>query len=148
MKKILIVTACLITLVSFRLDAQPNFDWKQKMMSEKIAFLTTEIGITPQEAQKFWPVYNELNTERDQIMGEIFICYKELEDAVTAKKPAKEIEKLLKKYLDAQARLRKTDEKTEESYKKVLSIDKVARLYVAEEKFRRMQIHRLHRGRP
>ena len=39
--------------------ADAGEDWKEKIQSEKIAFLTTEIGLTPEEAQAFWPVYNQ-----------------------------------------------------------------------------------------
>ena len=29
-----------------------------EIMSQKIAFFTQELDLTPEEAQKFWPVYN------------------------------------------------------------------------------------------
>ena len=34
---------------SFDCNCQNKEEWKQKMMSEKIAFLTSEMGITPEE---------------------------------------------------------------------------------------------------
>ena len=45
-----------------QVQAQKKCDegWKEKMMSEKIAFLTHELNITPIEAQTFWPVYNKI----------------------------------------------------------------------------------------
>ena len=42
---VLLVTSVLST------QAQNKEDWKERMMSEKIAFLTAELNITPQEAQ-------------------------------------------------------------------------------------------------
>ena len=46
----------------------PQEDWKEKMQSVKIAFLTTEIGLTPTEAQNFWPIYNSVSEELDKAM--------------------------------------------------------------------------------
>lgn len=119
-------------------------NWKEKMMSEKIAFLTIELGITPEEAQAFWPVYNEINKERDEAMHNVFKTYKALENAVEAGKSEKEVSSLLDKYLDALDAQREVESKAAGRYRKVLSEDKVAKLYIGEEKFRRQHIRRLH----
>ena len=119
-------------------------NWKEKMMSEKIAFLTIELGITPEEAQAFWPVYNEINKERDEAMHNVFKTYKALENAVEAGKSEKEVSSLLDKYLDALDAQREVESKAAGRYRKVLSENKVAKLYIGEEKFRRQHIRRLH----
>ena len=122
-------------------------DWKQKMQSEKIAFITTEVGLTPEEAQNFWPVYNELDKEKDNAMREVFKAYRALDAAIKEGKSEKEINALLDKYLAAQKQQRELDEKTVEKYRKVLSGDKVAKVFIAEEGFRRHHIRNLH-GKP
>lgn len=116
-------------------------------MSEKIAFLTNEMGITPEESQAFWPIYNQLNQEKDSAMRKVFESYRTLSDAVEAGKSGKEIEKLLEAYLDAQENSRDLENDMAEKLMKVLPVEKVAKLYLAEERFRRHQIHRLHEGR-
>lgn len=123
---------------------QPHNDWKQKMMSEKIAFLTMELGITPEEAQKFWPIYNEVDKKRDEAMFKVFSAFQALENGVSEGKSEKEIENLLEKYLEAMEEQRDVEDEAAEKYLKVLSVDKVAKLYVGEEKFRRQHIRRLH----
>ena len=72
-------------------QAQKKCDdgWKEKMMSEKIAFLTHEINITPEEAQAFWPVYNKVGKELDQARHDVMSSYKQLSEAIAAKKPEK-----------------------------------------------------------
>src|ERR1035437_4885758 len=40
---------------------------KEKMESMKIAFLTQKLDLTPDEAQKFWPVYNEFQKKREEL---------------------------------------------------------------------------------
>ena len=127
-------------------NCQNKEEWKQKMMSEKIAFLTVELGITPEEAQAFWPVYNEVNNERDEAMKNVFLSFKALEDVMNAEKSEKEISKASEKYLDSLEKQRKVEDEAAEKYRKVLSTEKLAKLYVGEEKYRRQHIRRLHGG--
>lgn len=122
-------------------------EWKQKMMSEKIAFFTTEIGITPEEGQDFWPVYNQINKEKDEAMKLVFENFRKLSDAMETGKSEKEIQRLLDDYLAAMKKQRDIDNGASSRYMKVLSVEKVAKLYLAEEKFRRQQIHKLHESK-
>ena len=36
---------------------------KEKIEQLKIAFITTELDLTTEEAEAFWPIYNEMNTK-------------------------------------------------------------------------------------
>lgn len=120
-----------------------NEDWKQRMQSEKIAFLTMEIGLTPEEAQNFWPIYNQISESLDKAMFETFNSYMELEKALNDNKSDKEISKCLEKYLTALGKQDEIRENSVSQYKKILSDKKVAKIFVAEEKFRRQHIRRL-----
>ena len=68
-----------------------------------------------------------------------------LADAIDAGKPSKELSVLLDKYLQAKAAQDKMDRDAAATYKGVLPVEKVAKLYVAEEKFRRQYINKLHK---
>jgi hypothetical protein len=150
MKKIIyIVTASVLILTSaISAFAEERFqdNWKEKIMSEKIAFLTMEMGITPDEAQIFWPVYNQVDKERDEAIRSVFRSYKAVEDAVAAGKGEKELNKLLDEYLAALKAQGEVEQKAYKEYAKVLPVEKLAKLYVAEEKFRRQHIRKLHGG--
>ena len=150
MKKIIyIVTASVLILTSaISAFAEERFqdNWKEKIMSEKIAFLTMEMGITPDEAQIFWPVYNQVDKERDEAIRNVFRSYKAVEDAVAAGKGEKELNKLLDEYLAALKAQGEVEQKAYKEYAKVLPAEKLAKLYVAEEKFRRQHIRKLHGG--
>lgn len=132
-------------------SAQPNNgpdeNWKKKMMSEKVAYFTVELDLTPAEAQKFWPVYNQIEKEKDEANAAVFTTYIELEKAIKAKKTEKEISSLLNKYIDALDKQGEINTEADERYRKVLPVAKVAKLYVSEEEFRRQYIRRL-RGTP
>lgn len=136
----------LLVCTSLDINASNNCkeDWKKKMMSEKIAFLTIELDITPEEAQVFWPVYNQVETEKDQAMKNVFEAYVALERALENGKSGKEAEKLLNDYLNAINKQNAILAEAVDKYKSVLPADKVAKLFVGEEKFRRQHIRRLH----
>ena len=150
-KSLLTVTTAIIIMAlhaGLSLNAQPraHADWKERMESEKIAFLTAEIGLTPAEAQKFWPVYNSVNEEIDKAMRSAFGSYIELEKALDEGKSDKEVGKCLERYLDALASQDEIRSESVEKYRKILSDTKVAKVFVAEEKFRRQHIRNLRRG--
>lgn len=148
MKKIFTILTALCFIAVTGTAAQPKNreDWKQKMMNEKIAFLTTELNITPEEGQVFWPVYNKVNQEKDAAMRNVFKAYRNLAKATEEGVKGKELEKLLKEYLNAQQAQREVEEDSAEKFMKVLSTEKTAKLYLAEERFRRRQIHKLNHG--
>lgn len=150
MKKIIyILTTSILMLTSaISASAEERFqdNWKEKIMSEKIAFLTMEMGITPEEAQVFWPVYNQVDKQRDEAIRNVFRSYKAVEDAVAAGKGEKELNKLLDEYISALEAQGEVEQKAYKEYAKVLPMEKLAKLYVAEEKFRRQHIRKLHGG--
>lgn len=141
-----IVTVLLLATCSTSVFAQPkkNPDWKEKMQSEKIAFLSMEIGLTPEEAQQFWPIYNGVSEQMDKAMHEVFRTYMELEKAMNEDRPEKEISKLLESYLDALESQNDIRDDSVEKYRKIMSDKKIAKIFVAEEKFRRQHIRRLN----
>lgn len=152
MKKITKILVALAAMVCMGISANASIaeDWKEKLMAEKIAFLTLEVGLTPEEAQAFWPVYNQVEKEKDEAMFNVIRTYKEMNKAIEEKKSAKEVSALLDKYLEAQKKVNEIENGIAAKYKAVLPVEKVAKLYVAEEKFRRNQIRKLHdsEGKP
>ena len=130
-------------------QAQKKCDdgWKEKMMSERVAFLTLEMNLTPEEAQVFWPVYNQINGEKDEAIHNVFKAYRALEEAIKTEKSEKEISRLLDAYLSAKVAQSEFEKKADEQFRKVLPVSKVAKLYLGEEKFRRQHIRKLHEKR-
>ena len=151
MKRTLIyaIFIAMTALISATASAQPNTpedNWKKRMMSEKVAFFTVELDLTPEEAQKFWPVYNQIEKEKDEANANVFMTFIELEKAIKTKKPEKEISDLLDKHMDAIEKQNEITSKADEKYRKVLPVAKVAKLFVSEEEFRRQYIRRLKVG--
>lgn len=118
-------------------------DWKEKIMAEKIAYFTSELNLTPEEAQRFWPVYNMLQDEREKYHRESRDCMRLLEDAIREGQPEKEIARLLDRYIEAAENCDGMREKTRDEVSKVLSEEKTARLFIAEEHFMMKQFRNL-----
>ena len=143
---IIIALTALISATALAQPNRPDDGWKKKMMSEKVAFFTVELDLTPEEAQKFWPVYNQIDKEKDEANANVFMTFIELEKAIKEKKSEKEISELLDKHIDAVEKQNELNSKADEKYRKVLPVAKVAKLFVSEEEFRRQYIRRLKIG--
>jgi len=139
MKRILLIL-CVLSLFSLCASAQNNnpADWQKRMQSAKIAFLTNEMSLTPEEAQVFWPVYNMCQREHEQNIAATFKAFADLDIAI---RNGKETADFLNKYVAAMDQERES--KYLKEYLKVLPPEKVAKLYVGEERFRQSQIHSL-----
>lgn len=148
MKKIISVLAVLALAgsVAFAQDRQEKKNgnnWREKVRAEQVAFITSELDLSESEAQAFWPVYNEVQKQRREAFRTTGEAYMNLQKGVDEK----EVSQLLDKYLEAKKAGEKMEADAVARYKKVLPVNKVAKLLLAEEKFRQNQIHRLGQGR-
>ena len=48
----------------------PRDDRREEIENFRIAFFTREIGLTSKEAEKFWPIYNEMQGEIQKLQRE------------------------------------------------------------------------------
>ena len=117
--------------------------WMEKMKAARVAFLTNELDLSAEEAQAFWPVYNQAQEEKDAAFKATRAAYKEMNAAVKEGKSDKEIAVLLDKYLKAAKVPAELDAEYAPEYLKVLPATKVAKLYASEEKFRKMQFQNM-----
>ena len=136
MKKIFFL-ACSIAF-TFTLFAQPKGGkFQEKMQAQRIAFLTQRLHLTPEEAQQFWPIYNQYTEKLQQIRASAK-SDKQLDDRTEA-----EVEKDILTEFDKEARELDLKKDYYQKLKKVISIKKIARLYGAERDFRAELVQRL-----
>lgn len=134
------------TLTGLNAQEKGKNDWQDRWKAEKIAYITDAVNLTSEEAEKFWPVYNKCESEKKNSFKAVMDAYKALEDAINAGKSENELKLLLDKYIDSQEFGKEIERKYVAEYRKILSDKKIAKLYIAEESFRRQQIHRLHKN--
>ena len=120
--------------------------WRERVRAEKVAFLTEQIDLTESEAQVFWPIYNQIQKEQREAFEAVRKAYEAMEKGVNEGKTGKEMEKFVEAYVDAKDKNEGIETKYLNKLMKSLPAEKVARYYVAEEKFRHQQIGRLGTG--
>jgi len=142
--RILIIGILLVSLTGM---AQRQFDAQtiELIKTKKIAFMTEAVGLTSEEAEKFWPVYNELERERYKLMDK----KRELEKKSETPKPGMSEADYRKLAIEMAATHAKEGKLIEEYNLKLLNIlpaEKVVKLYRAEGKFRASLMHEFRRG--
>lgn len=53
--------------VSAQMDKKSSYD-KEKLESAKVAFITQRINLTPDQAEKFWPLYHQHHEKKSVLM--------------------------------------------------------------------------------
>lgn len=109
-----------------------------QILSTKIAFFTQELSLTPDEAMKFWAVYNQ---GWENIMKEarnVRISLKAIKAATECNPPKSdaEIKNLMNDYFKACNKELEAKELLFGELCKIISVEKAARTFIAEEKFR------------
>jgi Spy/CpxP family protein refolding chaperone len=156
MKKVISVL-CSLALVAASAIAQPpqgpqgprrggDNGWRERVRAEKVAFLTEQIDLTESEAQVFWPIYNEIQKAQRESFDAVQKAYAAMAKGVEDGKTGKDMEKLVHAYIDAKDKSDGIETKYMNKLLKALPAEKVARYYVAEERFRHQQIGRLGNG--
>lgn len=144
MKKIiLMVLAGIFVLTGYRAMAQ-NESHEARMeryRTEKIAFLTSKMELTSAEAEKFWPIYNQLEKERWEAQK----CRRDLEDKVRDAEEnlsENEVTKLTRDFAGSMQKEGDLMTSYNEKFLKVLTPKKVLKLYKAENEFRMNMIRK------
>lgn len=133
MRKSLILTAFLLLTVSVIALAQPpRGQVREKMKALRIATFTEVLDLNAKEAQAFWPLYNEMEDKMKAIAKGMRPDerpnWSDLSDA--------EIEKLARARFKAERQRLDLEEEYFEKFKKVLPMQKVARIPQAERQFK------------
>lgn len=107
--------------------------------SEKIAYLTSEIDLTPEEAEKFWPVYNEAFKSRKAAIKRVVCIYKELKKLSNEGASEEQLKAKTEEYIEALGLISEVDRQYLPRFQSILPPEKVARYYIAIEAFRKMR---------
>ena len=66
-KKSLLALTLLFSLISFAQNGKFFKEKKEKVKSMKIAYITNELQLTPDEATKFWPLFNAFEDKQQEV---------------------------------------------------------------------------------
>ncbi|MFV8326375.1 sensor of ECF-type sigma factor [Flavobacterium sp. ZS1P14] len=136
-KKILPI---LLLLSSFNFYAQVEKmkEKKEQIKALKVAFLTTELDLTPGEAEKFWPMYNTFDDKQFELRHQkMKTLMKRINDGGLDKMTEKEASAFLAQMESNEEELFLLRKKFTTNLKTVLPAIKIIKLRKSEEDFNR-----------
>jgi hypothetical protein len=133
-----------IGIFSFNVSFSQNR--AEKIESMKIAFITKQLDLSPAEAQVFWPVYNEYTTKTEALRKTHRMELMEAKQNFDIMKD-KEVETLVDGEIAFRQKELEIQKEYHSKFKAVLPIKKVARLYQAEEMFKRELLKKMQEQR-
>jgi hypothetical protein len=148
-KQIFLIAGLFLMLLNLQVNAQEQERSAEKIKALKVAYITERLSLKPEEAEVFWPVYNDFESRKNEInhnrrkIGEEFNKNQEnLSDA--------EINNML----DEGIKLNKAESELavqfDKKLREILLPAKVMKLYIAEVQFRNYLINKFREqhGRP
>lgn len=133
-----LVLISLFLVLSSSLEAQEiksDSDKQQEIKSQKIAFFTDKIGLTPDEAQVFWPIYNAYWDKKNSIIAdrkEKMTNFAEHSEGMSNE----EMIQYADQYIHYEMELASLLDEYHKKFKKILPIDKVMKIYLADYQFK------------
>jgi len=119
----------------------------EKIDKLKIAFITTELALTTAEAEKFWPIYNELDEKIRELRKANRKIEKEVEDSYSTMTNEDAKKKLATIFENDQKEVNLRKEYAEK-FSKLLDDKRSLKLLSLEQEFRRELLDRLKEQGP
>jgi len=130
-----------LILISIQIQVTAQDKSSDKIKSIKIAYITERLSLTPQEAEVFWPVYNDFENRKGEIhhnrraLAEQFMKNQEnLSDA--------EVTKILDECLKYNKEESELLVQFDKKFREILPPAKVMKLNIAEVQFRNYLINK------
>ena len=127
-------------LFLFQLSFGQDRNARQKIESARIALITERLGLTPEQAEKFWPIYNEYNNHRRELVQELQEARKNVDMKNLSEEQG---QALMKLGMDIKERQLILEKNYAQRLNQVITTQQMLSLRKAEEDFRRMIIQRL-----
>jgi len=141
MKTHLLTTFVLISLLSSltvlsQENNTPLQQRKKQLEIQKIGYFTERLSLTSEEAQAFWPVYNDFQKKREDLVGECRVL-KRTQNTDLDKLSEKELSAMADAEIEQAKKMLELRVQFHENVKKVLPLKKVILLYDAEKGFKK-----------
>lgn len=149
MKRLFVITVLLISSGLLLAQDEPDQVQRDPKAVEKIqalrtAYISDKLGLTPEQAEKFWPVYREFTQERSKLR-------QELKDAQRNTDPNNSDPKSQQALVDLGLEVKQKELNLEKDYSgrllKVITAQQVLSLRKAETDFRELVINQLQQRR-
>lgn len=136
----------LAALPAFEARAQSGLRRQERLSqleNARIAYLTEKVALTPDQAQKFWPLYNEFTAKRRELSRRL----RQLRPANTDGLSDQQIKESLNQSFVLRQQEITLEKDYFERFQRVISVRQVGRLALAERQFTKEVLKRVA-GRP
>lgn len=147
----ILISIALVAASVLIASAQPGRNYQQRkeqIKAQKVAFITNKLNLTVEEAERFWPVYNEFEEHKEE-MQKAFSQNRRFEEVnVDGLTDEEAIQMADEQIIMAQKQL---DLRKEYyiKYKSILPPKKVLKLFKAEKEFQRHLLEKIRaQGKP
>lgn len=135
-----VITALIVSMLATMAQGQPE-NREARLAAFRAEVFTRVLQLTPEEAQNFWPIYNELADKREQTQQELRPG-KQLDQMSDA-----EVEDQIKRHFEMKQREIDLEREAYQKLRKALPIRKIAKLPMAEREFRESLVKKLQEAR-
>ena len=114
-------------------------DRNENVEAAKIAYLTDKVELTTDQAQKFWPVYNEYETKRRELMRNYRSGYRRNLDEMSEQEAKARIEEMF----ETKEKELELEKEYAARYQRIITTKQLIRLYRAEREFTKLLLKKL-----
>ncbi len=112
---------------------------RESVEAAKIAYLTDKVGLTTDQSQKFWPVYNEYEAKRRTLVKSYRSGYRRNVEELSEQEADERINNLF----ETKAKELELEKEYAARYQKMISTKQLIKLYRAERDFTKLLLKRL-----
>lgn len=136
MKRNIIYGFLLFILSISMIQAQEHRSKEERIQALRVAFITEELALTPEQSQGFWPLYNELQGKLKALKRN----HKKRPDIDNMSDA--ELEALLENHLKMEEEKIALHRSYAQRFKKVITIRQIVKLTQSEHRFRKELLRR------
>lgn len=125
MKRYILTFAILFFITGISIAQRPSERYDpEKLQAARIAFITSRLDLKPEQAEKFWPIYNQFNDNRETYLKEI----RKLSDLRSGDISESDAKKRIEQRFELQRKVLSEEEKFMSDLSKVISYNQILKL--------------------
>ena len=121
----------------------------ERYRSMKIAFFTEKLDLSPEEAEKFWPLYNKYEQDKDELRSNRMIRSKEFAEQFEQLSES-QAEEIIDNHIENRKKELQLDIAFNTDLKRILPARKIMKLYITEVEFKEYMLRQIreHKAEP
>ena len=145
--KIMKLYISLILLFISTITLGQNNDKLEKIKALRVAFISTKLELTSNEAQKFWPIFNEFDKNQTDLRKEKRILMMKLKHQNTSSLSDIEMQKLLDTSELLESNIQTNRQQLVKNLRGVISAQKIILLKQLEEDFKKTLLKQMRNSK-